>query len=153
MSLKIRLTRGGAKKRPFYSIVVTDARSPRDGRFIEKIGTYNPMLAKDHPERVVLNGERAKPHRHVRPEDKIEVDVGDWHRVLIVRELKDRPVAKADAVKLYEDLTGPRPKLDAIDRAIRGPGVKREKGLGRPTKQDRRAIEPDKGERQGAIGP
>ena len=69
MSLKIRLTRGGAKKRPFYSIVVTDARSPRDGRFIEKIGTYNPMLAKDHPERVVLNGERASMVGRRRPAD------------------------------------------------------------------------------------
>jgi small subunit ribosomal protein S16 len=73
MSLKIRLTRGGAKKRPFYSIVVTDARSPRDGRFIEKIGTYNPMLAKDHPERVVLNGERAKHWLSVgaQPSDRV----------------------------------------------------------------------------------
>jgi small subunit ribosomal protein S16 len=48
MSLKIRLSRGGAKKRPFYSIVIADSRSPRDGRFIEKIGTYNPMLPKEH---------------------------------------------------------------------------------------------------------
>ena len=47
MSLKIRLARGGAKKRPFYRIVVADGRSPRDGRFIEKLGTFNPMLAKD----------------------------------------------------------------------------------------------------------
>ena len=60
MSLKIRLSRGGAKKRPFYRIVVADSRSPRDGRFIERIGSYNPMVAKDHPERIVLNAERAK---------------------------------------------------------------------------------------------
>jgi small subunit ribosomal protein S16 len=59
MSLKIRLARGGAKKRPFYSIVVADARAPRDGRFIEKIGTYNPMLPKDG-QRVNLNVESAK---------------------------------------------------------------------------------------------
>jgi len=58
MSLKIRMTRGGAKKRPFYSIVVADSRSPRDGRFIEKLGTYNPMLDKGHPERVVMKAER-----------------------------------------------------------------------------------------------
>ena len=58
MSLKIRLTRGGTKKRPFYSIVVADSRSPRDGRFIEKLGTYNPMLDKGHAERVVLKAER-----------------------------------------------------------------------------------------------
>ncbi|MGO8866615.1 MAG: 30S ribosomal protein S16 [Alphaproteobacteria bacterium] len=60
MSLKIRLARAGAKKRPFYRIVVADTRSPRDGRFIERIGSYNPMVAKDHPERLVLNAERAK---------------------------------------------------------------------------------------------
>lgn len=60
MALKIRMTRGGAKKRPFYSIVVAEHTSPRDGRFIEKLGTYNPMVAKGHPERVRLNAERIK---------------------------------------------------------------------------------------------
>jgi len=58
MSLKIRLARGGAKKRPFYSIVVADSRSPRDGRFIEKLGTYNPMLDRGHADRVTLKAER-----------------------------------------------------------------------------------------------
>jgi small subunit ribosomal protein S16 len=58
MSLKIRLARGGAKKRPFYSIVVADSRSPRDGRFIEKLGTYNPMLERSHNDRVTLKTER-----------------------------------------------------------------------------------------------
>ena len=60
MSLKIRLARGGAKKRPFYSIVVADARSPRDGRFIEKLGTYNPMLERGHADRVTLKEERIR---------------------------------------------------------------------------------------------
>lgn len=60
MSLKIRLARGGAKKRPHYSIVIADARSPRDGRFIEKIGTFDPMLADDAENRVTLNAERVK---------------------------------------------------------------------------------------------
>jgi len=58
MSLKIRLARGGAKKRPYYSIVVADSRSPRDGRFIEKLGTYNPMLERSHSDRVTLKTER-----------------------------------------------------------------------------------------------
>ena len=58
MALAIRLTRGGAKKRPYYRIVVADSRSPRDGRFIEKVGTYNPLLAKDSPERVKLDNDR-----------------------------------------------------------------------------------------------
>ena len=56
--LKIRLARGGAKKRPYYSIVVADSHSPRDGRFIEKVGTYNPLLKKDDPQRVTLKVER-----------------------------------------------------------------------------------------------
>jgi small subunit ribosomal protein S16 len=60
MALKIRLSRGGAKKRPFYRIVVADSRKPRDGRFIERLGTYNPMLAKDHPERILFNEERVR---------------------------------------------------------------------------------------------
>jgi small subunit ribosomal protein S16 len=60
MSVAIRLARGGAKKRPYYRIVVSDTRSARDGRFIEKIGTYNPMLAKDDANRVVLDLDRAK---------------------------------------------------------------------------------------------
>ena len=60
MSLKIRLARGGAKKRPFYSIVIADSRMPRDGRFIEKVGTYNPLLKKDDPNRVQYKEERVK---------------------------------------------------------------------------------------------
>ena len=60
MSLKIRLTRGGAKKRPYYRIVVADSRSPRDGRFIEKIGSYDPMKAKDAADRVVLDLEKVQ---------------------------------------------------------------------------------------------
>ena len=60
MAISIRLSRGGSKKRPYYRIVVADARSPRDGRFIEKIGNYNPLLAKDNEQRVVLDADRAK---------------------------------------------------------------------------------------------
>ena len=60
MSMKIRLARGGSKKRPFYSIVATDSRNPRDGRFLEKLGTYNPLVAKDSDERVKMNMERVK---------------------------------------------------------------------------------------------
>ena len=60
MSLKIRLTRAGAKKRPYYRIVVADSRSPRDGRFIEKIGAYDPMKKKDDPARVTLETEKVR---------------------------------------------------------------------------------------------
>ena len=60
MSLKIRMTRGGAKKRPYYNIVIADSRSPRDGRFIEKVGTYDPMKPKDDATRVTLDIEKVK---------------------------------------------------------------------------------------------
>jgi small subunit ribosomal protein S16 len=60
MSVRIRLARGGTKKRPFYRIVATDSRDPRDGRFLEKLGTYNPILPSDNPERVVLREERLR---------------------------------------------------------------------------------------------
>ena len=60
MSLSIRLSRGGAKKRPYYRIVVANSRSPRDGRFIERIGSYNPLLGKEDEKRVVLDTDRAK---------------------------------------------------------------------------------------------
>ena len=60
MSLKIRLSRGGAKKRPFYRIVVADSRSPRDGRFIERVGVYNPMLKREDPNRIQFNEERVR---------------------------------------------------------------------------------------------
>jgi len=60
MALKIRLARSGTKKRPHYSIVIADSRSPRDGRFIEKIGFYNPLLPKNHADRVKLDVDKAK---------------------------------------------------------------------------------------------
>jgi small subunit ribosomal protein S16 len=73
MSLSIRLSRGGAKKRPYYRIVVADARNPRDGRFIERIGSYNPLLAKDDEKRVILDAERAKHWLSVgaQPSDRV----------------------------------------------------------------------------------
>ena len=73
MSLKIRLSRAGAKKRPFYRVVVADTRKPRDGRFLERLGTYDPMLPKDHPERVRLNEERIRHWLGVgaRPSDRV----------------------------------------------------------------------------------
>ena len=60
MSLKIRLARGGSKKRPHYSIVATDSRMPRDGRFLEKLGTYDPMLARDNENRIKMDLDRVK---------------------------------------------------------------------------------------------
>jgi small subunit ribosomal protein S16 len=86
MALSIRLSRGGSKKRPYYRIVVADARSPRDGKFIEKIGNYNPLLAKDDEKRVVLDAERAKHWLGVgaQPTDRVA-------RFLDVAGVKERP--------------------------------------------------------------
>ncbi|MBX3483600.1 30S ribosomal protein S16 [Phenylobacterium sp.] len=76
--LKIRLARGGAKKRPYYSIVVADSHSPRDGRFIEKVGSYNPLLKKDDPNRVVLNQERIGEWlaKGAQPTDRVARELG-----------------------------------------------------------------------------
>jgi small subunit ribosomal protein S16 len=78
MALKIRLARAGAKKRPFFRIVVADSRSPRDGRFIEKIGTYNPMLPQDSPQRVTFNSERIQHWLKVgaQPTERIALFLG-----------------------------------------------------------------------------
>ncbi|MDO7842803.1 30S ribosomal protein S16 [Sphingomonas immobilis] len=86
MAISIRLSRGGSKKRPYYRIVVADARSPRDGKFIEKIGTYNPLLAKDDEKRVILDTERAKHWVSVgaQPTDRVA-------RFLDVAGVKERP--------------------------------------------------------------
>src|SRR6187551_3436562 len=78
MALTIRLSRGGAKKRPFYRIVVTDSRSPRDGRFIEKIGHFDPMVAKDSPKRLVIDLDRAKGwiSKGAQPSDRVAKFLG-----------------------------------------------------------------------------
>lgn len=74
MALKIRLSRAGAKKRPFYQVVIADSASPRDGRFIEKVGTYNPLLPKDSDQRIQLKIERIQHWlaQGARPTDRVE---------------------------------------------------------------------------------
>ena len=100
MALKIRMSRGGAKKRPFYRIVVADSRMPRDGRFIEKLGTYNPLLPKDHDDRLTLDLERAKHwiSQGAKPSDRIARflnDAGLWKREARNNPQKGKPGAKA----------------------------------------------------------
>ena len=100
MALKIRMSRGGAKKRPFYRIVVADSRMPRDGRYIEKLGTYNPLLPKDHDDRLTLDLERAKHwiSQGAKPSDRIARfldDAGLWKRDARNNPQKGKPGAKA----------------------------------------------------------
>jgi len=105
MSLKIRLARAGAKKRPFYRIVVADSRSPRDGRFIEKLGTYNPMLPHDNAARLTLNDERVKHwlSNGAQATDRLV-------RVFSDRGLMAKPVRPEQSKK-------PQPKAKAQQRA------------------------------------
>jgi len=91
MALKIRLARAGSKKRPYYHIVVADVRAPRDGRFIERIGAYNPMLAKDDENRIKLDAERARHWLSVgaKPTDRVArfLDAAD----VVKRETRNNP--------------------------------------------------------------
>ena len=91
--------------------------------------------------RVRVNGVTAKAHRQLALEDRVEVELGDWTRVLIVKELRDRTLPKAEAPRLYEDLSPPRPVMDAFERLMRRRPAPREKGAGRPSKKERRELD------------
>jgi small subunit ribosomal protein S16 len=110
MATKIRLARGGSKKRPFYRIVIADERAPRDGNFIEKIGNFNPMVPKDHKERVVISKERAEHWLKVgaQPTDRVQrilADLGMMEAPKITEKTKKHlPKAKAqERVKAKEE--------------------------------------------------
>lgn len=101
MSLKIRLSRGGAKKRPYYRIVIADSRRARDGRFIERVGSYNPMLAKDHEDRVKLDQERIKYWLGVgaTPSDRVArfLAAADMGEMPVIHEQTKKHLPKAKA--------------------------------------------------------
>ena len=105
MSVKIRLARGGAKKRPFYSIVIADGRTPRDGRFIEKVGTYNPMVAKDHPDRVTLKPERIRYWlgQGAQPTDRVARFLGQAE-IIPMPPIKNNPKKSQPKAKAQERL-------------------------------------------------
>lgn len=117
MSLKIRLSRGGAKKRPFYRIVVTDARSPRDGRFIERIGSFDPMVAKDAPNRVVLDLDRAKHWLSVGAQatDRVARFLSDAD--LVKREARNNPEKAVPGKKAQERAAEKAKKAEAAAEA------------------------------------
>ena len=111
--LAIRMTRHGAKKRPFFHIVVADSRSPRDGRFIEKIGTYNPMLDRSHADRVTLKAERVQHWLGVGalPTDRVARFLGDAGLIekpaIPDTPVKSRPKARAqERMKAAQEAAG-----------------------------------------------
>ena len=110
MATKIRLARGGTKKRPFYRIVIADERAPRDGNFIEKIGNFNPMVPKDHKDRVVISKERAEHWLKVgaQPTDRVQrilADLGIMEAPKVTEKTKKHlPKAKAqERIKTKEE--------------------------------------------------
>ena len=102
MSLKIRLARGGSKKRPYYHIVVADARSPRDGRFLETVGSWNPMLGKDDAKRVELKAERIQEWivKGAQPTDRVLRFLADAN--IATRDAKSNPVKAKPGKKAQE---------------------------------------------------
>ena len=102
MPLKIRLSRGGNKKRPHYRVVLADSRAPRDGRFIERLGTYNPILSKDNDQRVILNEERIKHwlKNGAQPTDRVTKFLSD---LKIIKDIKrDNPNKAKPKAKAQE---------------------------------------------------
>jgi len=117
MALKIRMSRGGSKKRPFYRIVVADSRMPRDGRYIERLGTYNPLLPKDGGERVKLDTDRAKHwiDQGAKPSDRLARfldDAGLWKR-----EPRNNPEKAKPGLKAQERLEAQKEAEEEAKRA------------------------------------
>lgn len=119
MAVAIRLSRGGAKKRPYYRIVVSDSRSPRDGKYLEQIGTYNPLLAKDNPERVKFDEDRARHWLSVgaKPSDRV-------HRFfdaagILEREARNNPNKAEPGEKAKERAEEKAEKLKEAEEAAK----------------------------------
>ena len=103
MSVSIRLSRGGAKKRPYYRIVVANSRSPRDGRFIERLGTYDPLLPQDHENRLTLNEERVKYWlaQGAQPTDRVAKFLG-YKGIIAAPTINEQPKKSAPKAKAQE---------------------------------------------------
>jgi small subunit ribosomal protein S16 len=115
MAFKIRLARGGTKKRPFYKIVVAEATSPRDGRFVERVGSYNPMLPQGHADRVVLVTERAQHWLSVGalPTDRVARFLANANLIAAIPQT-ETPIRSAPKKKAQERL---KAAADAIAKA------------------------------------
>lgn len=96
--------------------------------------------------RVRVNGNPAKAHRNLALEDRVEVEFGDWTRILLVKELHDKTLPKAEAARVFEDLSPPKPQLDEFQKLLRRRPVERERGKGRPSKKERRELDRLRGE-------
>ena len=90
---------------------------------------------------MTVNGFTVKSHKVLALEDRVEIEFGDWQRILVVKELAEKTLPKKEAARVYEELSLPRPKRDPMEWMRRRPGVTRERGAGRPTKQERRDID------------
>ena len=117
MALSIRLARHGAKKRPFYWIVVADSRAPRDGRFIEKLGTYNPLLPKDHEERVKMVEERIRHWLSVgaKPTDRVSRFLEA--RGILPRKERNNPIKGKPGKKALERAAEKAEKVKSVEAA------------------------------------
>lgn len=96
--------------------------------------------------RVKVNGQGSKPHRNLVIGDRVEIELGDWQRVLVVKELHDRPLPKAQVPSIFDDESLPRPRLSELERLMRRSPVQRAPGAGRPSKKERREMERLRGE-------
>lgn len=119
MAVAIRMSRGGSKKRPYYKIVVADVRAPRDGKFIERIGSYNPLLAKDDEKRIVLDADRAKHwlDNGAKPSDRVArfLDAAG----LLKREARNNPNKGKPGEKATERLEEKAEKAAAAEEAAK----------------------------------
>jgi small subunit ribosomal protein S16 len=119
MAVAIRMSRGGSKKRPYYKIVVADVRAPRDGKFIERVGSYNPLLAKDDEKRVVLDAERAKHwlDQGAKPSDRVArfLDAAG----LLKREARNNPNKGKPGEKATERVEEKAEKAAAAEEAAK----------------------------------
>lgn len=117
MAVKIRLARGGAKKRPYYRVVVADSRSPRDGKYIEKVGTHNPLLPKDHADRIKLDIERIEYWlgKGAKPTDRVArfLDAAG----VLKREARNNPNKGKPGAKALERIEEQKEKAEAAAAA------------------------------------
>ena len=136
MPVRIRLSRGGAKKRPFYRIVVADSRRSRDGRFIDQLGTYNPMLAKDNPERIRLDADKAKDWiaKGAQPSDRVKIFLSNINLIdkPVITEKTKKHLPKKKAEKPAEE----KPKEEAKEATAEKPAEEKPKEAAKEKKEE-----------------